>query len=144
VQAQMAERPENRPYVLIVDDEVAVLEVTRSMACALGWRPLVANTAEAAYALYRQHPQQIHHVLLDLRMPGTDGAALARRLRKLEGGVHIVLMTGDETEAHALMAREPLADGLLVKPFITADLESALAETRPRGLTPTPVAENPT
>ena len=114
--------------MLIVDDEVAVLDVTRSMACSLGRWPLVAGSAEAALALVQLYSPHIHHALIDLHMPGTDGAALARRLRLSHPDIHLTLMTGDEPEARALLAREPIADNLLVKPFALSELENALAE----------------
>lgn len=112
-------------FILIVDDEPAVLEVTRSMAASLGWHPLLANTSRHALDLFREHAESIGHVLLDLHMPGTDGASLALTLRAIRPDVHIELMTGDEAGATALLD-DGHADGLLVKPFQLADLMHAL------------------
>jgi CheY-like chemotaxis protein len=114
------------PYLLIADDEAGVLDVTRAMAVSLGWQPLLANTAEHALALFREHRDAIHHVLLDLHMPGVDGAGLARALRESRADVRLYLMTGDDLRAHDLLANGEFADGVLVKPFVLSQLERAL------------------
>jgi CheY-like chemotaxis protein len=112
-------------YVLIVDDELSVLEVTHTMVCTLGWKPLLANTSEHALRLFREHSGVIGHVLVDLHMPGTDGAMLARELRRVRPDVRIDMMTGDAAGAETLLL-DHLADGLLVKPFVLEDLEHML------------------
>ena len=111
------------PYLLIVDDELAVLDVTRAMACTLGWQPLLANTARHALDLFRDHAQTISYVLLDLHMPGTDGLELARALRAIQPDVHIAVMTGDEPATADSFGEPGLVDGVLVKPFALDDLD---------------------
>lgn len=112
-------------FILIVDDEPTVLEVTRSMAASLGWHPLLANTSRHALGLFRDHADTIGHVLLDLHMPGMGGAELAIALREIRPDVRIELMTGDEAGAGTLIDSGH-ADGLLVKPFQVTDLMHAL------------------
>ncbi|HTR96378.1 MAG TPA: response regulator [Candidatus Acidoferrales bacterium] len=115
-----------QPYVLIVDDELGVLDVTRSMALAKGWRPLLANTAEHALRLFREHASTIDTALLDLHMPGMDGAELARSMRELCPNARLVFMTGDESGAAALQHEGHLANGVLLKPFSVDELERLL------------------
>jgi CheY-like chemotaxis protein len=110
------------PYLLIVDDELAVLDVTRAMACSLGWQPLLANTSEHALELFREHADAIGHVLVDLHMPGIDGLELARELRAIRPHVRIAVMTGDEPATSGKIAASGLVDGVLVKPFALDDL----------------------
>jgi CheY-like chemotaxis protein len=110
------------PYLLIVDDEPAVLDVTRAMASSLGWQPLLANTAEHALELFREHADAIGHVLVDLHMPGLDGLELAQALRAIRPHVHIAVMTGDEPATGASFGAPGLVDSVLVKPFALEDL----------------------
>lgn len=111
-----------QPYLLIVDDELGVLEVTRSMALALGWRPLLASNAEHALALFREHARSIETALIDLHMPGMDGAELAGSMRAVSPGARLFFMTGDAVRAEALVDGLHLADGVLVKPFALEEL----------------------
>ena len=111
------------PYLLIVDDELAVLEVTRAMSCSLGWQPLLANTSSQALELFREHADRIGHVLVDLHLPSMDGLELARALREIQPGVHIAVMTGDEPAAHEWTGDPGLVDGVLVKPFTLDELD---------------------
>ena len=113
-------------YLLIADDEMGVLEVARAMALAIGRQPLIANTAEHAIALFRDHAAAIDQVLIDWHMPDLDGPALAQRMRSIRPDVEILLMTGDESHANAQAAGGGFADGVLVKPFVLDELEQAL------------------
>ena len=111
------------PYLLIVDDELAVLEVTRAMACSLGWQPLLANTSEHALELFREHADAIGYVLVDMHMPGISGLELAQALRAIQPHVHISVMTGDEAATSGALCPRGLVDGVLVKPFTLDDLD---------------------
>jgi CheY-like chemotaxis protein len=121
---------QGEPFILIVDDEPAVLEVTRAMTASLGWRPLLANSAAHAVAVFREHAASIAFVLLDLHVSGVEGGTLVRALRAIRPDIPIELMTGDRAGAEPLLAAG-LADGLLVKPFVIDDLGAAL-EVHPR------------
>jgi CheY-like chemotaxis protein len=112
-------------YLLIADDEMGVLEVARAMALAIGRQPLIANTAEHALALFRDHADAIEQVLIDYHMPGRNGPELARQMRALRPDVEIHLMTGDATHAAAIAVGD-VADGILIKPFVLDELERAL------------------
>ncbi len=114
------------PYLLIVDDEPVVLDVTRVMAGMLGYQPLLANTADHALELFREHARDIHHVLVDLHLPVRDGVTLAAELREIADDVRVELMTGDAAWADTLDALPEGIHGILVKPFSVPDLEHIL------------------
>ena len=60
-------------------------------------------------------------LVLDLRLPGEDGMALARQLRD-ESAIPIVMLTGRAEEADRVMGLELGADDYLVKPFSPREL----------------------
>lgn len=119
------------PYLLIVDDEMAILDVTRSMACALGWQPLLANTSEHALELFREHADDIGHVLIDLHMPRINGLELADAMRRIRPQVHVAIMTGDEPATASAMGGPGRVNSVLVKPFTLEDLDHGF-KRRPR------------
>ena len=115
------------PYLLIVDDEPGVLEVARLMAATLGWNPVLANSAEHALALVRDHVRELDHVLVDLHLRGSSGLELARGLRKLNPDLHLAVMTGDDVPAGRPLGEPGLVDAVLVKPFTVTDLDLVFA-----------------
>lgn len=114
------------PLLLIVDDDPAVLDVTRSMARAIGCRALLADSAAQALELFRDDPHRLSAVVVDLHLPGTDGLQLVRRLREVRDDVHVVLMTGDELDDDVLITAGMAASAVLLKPFHPDDLAAAV------------------
>lgn len=107
--------------VLIVDDIA-----TNRLVAAMHLRPSQARVLEAesgARALEVLDEDQVDLVLLDLNMPGMDGAATVAAIRALGGRnarVPVVAMTADATAADP-----PQMDGVLLKPL---DPERLIAE----------------
>lgn len=114
------------PYVLIADDEPAVLEVLRSMARALGCRPLLADTGSQALEMFREHHASIDCALVDLHMPQISGLELLREFRAIDPGARVLIMTGDHLEADQFASGAESPDGILAKPFFMTDLQQAL------------------
>lgn len=119
-------RPEHRPLLLIVDDDAAVLEVTRSMARSMGCRALVADSAAQALEAFRERADDLHAVLVDLHMPSIDGLALIHLVRAHRPGARVVLMTGDDIDEPVLARAGIGPGGVLVKPFSLDDLRAAV------------------
>lgn len=106
--------------VLIVDDDVSILETVASILRAEGYEVAAVETGEHALARARTwHPTLI---LLDMRMPGVDGWAVARSLRESGSRVPVVVMSAAESAEK--WAAEISAAGHLAKPF---DLDELIA-----------------
>ena len=102
--------------LLIVEDDDDVLDLLMTLVERDGYRAEGAGSAEEALDIAgRRTP---HCVVLDLGLPGIDGAELARRLRKRFGnGLVLIAVTGN-TDANALSeAEEAGVDYLLSKPL---------------------------
>jgi CheY-like chemotaxis protein len=74
-----------RPSVLVVDDLAANRHLAAVQLGAEGFDCALATGGEEALAAFAL--RRFDAVLLDLRMPGMDGLAAARRLRALPGAV---------------------------------------------------------
>jgi DNA-binding response OmpR family regulator len=112
--------------LLIVDDDAAVLDVTRSMARAIGCHALVADNGKQAFDLFRENSERIHAVIVDLNMPRVDGAELIRRIREHSPATFVMLMTGESPDTARVAAAGISPDFVLIKPFTLAGLKSAL------------------
>ncbi|MBD0263935.1 MAG: PAS domain S-box protein, partial [Tolypothrix sp. Co-bin9] len=64
----------NGELILVVDDEAAIREITKSTLETYNYRVLTASDGVEGVAIYAQHQQEISVVLLDMMMPWMDGA----------------------------------------------------------------------
>jgi len=80
--------------ILVVDDEIAIREITKGTLEAYGYRALTASDGTEAVALYAQHKDDIKIVLTDVMMPYMDGPLTIRALKKLNPQVKIIASSG--------------------------------------------------
>jgi DNA-binding NtrC family response regulator len=66
--------------LLIVDDERSVRESCREVAEALGFHTSIADSPEHSYRILDS--TNVDVVLLDLRLPGTNGIEVLREIRR--------------------------------------------------------------
>ncbi|HEY9884465.1 MAG TPA: PAS domain S-box protein, partial [Thermosynechococcaceae cyanobacterium] len=71
----------NGELVLVVDDEAMIRQTTQASLEANNYTVLTANDGIEAIALYAQHKDSIHLVLVDMMMPSMDGLTAIRTLR---------------------------------------------------------------
>jgi len=67
--------------VLIVDDEEVVLDVEGLMLKKMGFNILKANNSAKACRLYKNKKDDIDLVILDMIMPGDNGAVTYKKLK---------------------------------------------------------------
>src|SRR5512147_2554313 len=87
--------------ILIVDDEIGVRECLR-MLLKPYYDIYTAQDAEAALNIIKE--RKIHLITLDLNMPKLSGIETLRAIRKIDGEVPVIIITGygtqkDEEEA---------------------------------------------
>jgi DNA-binding response OmpR family regulator len=120
-------------HILAVDDDPSVRKVISNY---LGDNDIrvtaLASGREIADVMTRE---VIDLLVLDWRLPGEDGLAIARRLRA-ESKVPIIMLTGRNDEADRVMGLELAADDYLTKPFspreLLARIRALLRRTRER------------
>lgn len=110
--------------VLVVDDDPLILTVVDLMVRHVGHTVRTASDANAALDVLADAPADI--IVSDIRMPGMDGLALARLVRKDYPQIPIILMTGYLSEYSSGSASEIGVDGILKKPFKSTELIAAI------------------
>ncbi|MFY9558108.1 MAG: PAS domain S-box protein [Blastocatellia bacterium] len=112
--------------ILVVDDEAAIREITRSTLEAAGYQVLTASDGTEAVALYAQRTG-IKVVITDIVMPFMDGVATIRALRKLNPLIDIIVSTGtgDKSRNHG---DDPGVKTVLSKPYTAETLLKALTD----------------
>jgi CheY-like chemotaxis protein/GAF domain-containing protein len=114
--------------LLVVDAEEAVRQ---SAHLVLGHHGAVVETARDAHeaiALARQSPYAV--ALADIRLPDLDGYETYRRLREVQPGLPVILMTGFGYDPkHSIVkARQEGLQTVLYKPFRTDRLIEAVEQ----------------
>ena len=92
---QIAERLGcEQSYVLIVDDDAALLEAL-SQALRLRMRGIAVETADsAAAALDRLAAREYDAIVTDIKMPGMDGLGLLAEIRRRQPDTPTLMITG--------------------------------------------------
>ncbi len=108
-----------RTRILAIDDDPELLRQIRGALADAGYAPLgTGDPGELAHLLATERPAL---VLLDLKLPGTDGITLMQQVPGL-ADVPVLFISGygrDETVARALEAG---AEDYIVKPFSPTEL----------------------
>jgi len=124
--------------VLVVDDEGAIREMTKSTLSACGYRVLLAEDGHRAVSLCAAHKHDIAVAVIDMLMPGMDGAATMRALRRVGPELKFVAMTGALEPERPAKANE-VGEGnvtVLPKPFTNDQLLEALRLSLNDGILP--------
>ena len=112
--------------VLIVDDEEMVLDVEALMLERMGFKTLKANSPEKAYQLYKDKKENIDLVVLDMIMPGDNGAVVYKKLKRINSGIKVLISSGFWKDINV---REILNDGpnsFIQKPFKFAEFNKKI------------------
>ena len=110
-----------RPVILVVDDEPGLRE---SFHLILDDDYEVIDVPDGAAALDVIRSSQVDLVLLDIRLPGMDGIEVLERIKAIDEGLEVVLVTAVRTVRTAVAAMKLGAFDYLTKPFEEEDLLS--------------------
>ena len=114
--------------VLLVEDELAILDVATQMLEMQGYRVLAAATPGAAIRLAEEHRGEIHLLMTDVVMPEMNGRELAEKLLSLYPGLKRLFMSG--YTADAIAHHGVLDEGVqfIQKPFTFKTLAAKVRE----------------
>ena len=110
-----------RPVILVVDDEPGLRE---SFHLILDEDFEVIDVPDGTAALDVVRSTQVDLVLLDIRLPGMDGIEVLERIKGIDEGVEVVLVTAVRTVRTAVAAMKLGAFDYLTKPFEEEELLS--------------------
>ena len=114
--------------VLIVDDEDYVREILGEMIADLGLEAVQAEDGDRGLAAFEASRADFVACVIDLTMPGMSGLELLARVRKLDSGIPILLVSG--YSRHEVRQQEAKSPNLtfLQKPFTPDQFREALNE----------------
>ena len=107
--------------LMIVDDEERFLSTTEKLLQKKGVDVVTASSGAEALEKLRAH--SVHVVILDVKMPGLDGVATLREIKRQFPMVEVIMLTGHATVESAVEGLKTGAVDYLMKP---ADLDQIL------------------
>lgn len=107
------------PRALVVDDERNIRDLVKVYLVAAGFE--VDEAADGPTAVEMAAQSQYDAVVLDIMLPGADGAEVCRRIRETSD-VPVVMLTARDTEADKVELLDAGADDYVTKPFSPPEL----------------------
>jgi CheY-like chemotaxis protein len=127
--------------ILVIDDEPFVLEALKRVLASGTVAVIAASTADAGLAAMSEAPVDL--VIIDVILPGMDGVEAIKLIRRDHPGVRIIAISGGgnfglnsylpdaiSTSAYLAACKAAGADGVLAKPFETAELRSLIDQVQ--------------
>ena len=124
-----------RTPILVVDDDPQMLRYVRDALAAGGYAPLLTGNPEELPGLVRTHRPRL--VLLDLRLPGTDGIELMERIPEL-GDLPVIFISAYGSDETIVRALDAGAADYIVKPFSPTELTARVRGPCAGGRRPSP------
>jgi PAS domain S-box-containing protein len=111
--------------ILLVDDEAAIVETSRSILKRLGYEVTVVGDSLEALETFRRDPSAFDLIITDHTMPHMTGTELAQELMSVRPGIPIILCTG-----YSEMINRELAKDLGIREFVMKPVSrNELADT---------------
>jgi two-component system cell cycle sensor histidine kinase/response regulator CckA len=119
--------------ILVVEDEPAILDMTKTMLERLGYTVLTASTPGEAIRLAGAYTGVIHLLMTDVVMPEMNGRDLAKNLLTSFPALKRLFMSG--YTADVIAHQGVLDEGVhfIQKPFSKKDLAARVSEALERG-----------
>lgn len=111
-----------RAMVLVVDDEAAIVRLTRKVLETHGYQVMTASSPGEALRLARRRECEIHLLITDVVMPEMNGRTLSEKLTALQPSVKCIFMSGYTGDAISERGVHDQQVHLLGKPFSDTDL----------------------
>ncbi|MBW2742272.1 MAG: response regulator [Deltaproteobacteria bacterium] len=79
--------------ILLIDDEAGIRKLLSISLRGEGYDVITAENGKRGIELFEQEAPSI--VLTDIKMPGTDGIGVLRRIKEINPETEVIVITGD-------------------------------------------------
>src|ERR1700676_2958760 len=127
--------------ILVIDDESFVRQAIERVLASPNTSEVAASDAAAGFAALLE--SQIDVVIIDVVLPGMDGVAAIKQMRREYPDVRIIAISGGgnfglnsylpeaiSTNAYLAACKAAGANGTLAKPFETAELRALIDQVQ--------------
>ncbi|MDP2861416.1 MAG: response regulator [Desulfobacterales bacterium] len=121
-----------RPRILLVDDEVAFANNLLKLLSKRGYDAVVVYNGADAVNMVGE--KEFDVIILDMKMPGMDGIATLKEIKKKVPLVEVVILTGHGSIESGIEGMQLGAFDFLMKPVSIDDLQEKVSEAYRRKL----------
>jgi PAS domain S-box-containing protein len=119
----------NGELILVVDDERAILEISRETLEGRGYRVVTAANGAEAVERFRSSPRgAISLVITDVNMPIMNGLAVVEALRATDPTVKVIIASGLVADLEPIKRKGLEIQGYLMKPFTSQRLLASIRD----------------
>ena len=112
--------------ILLVDDEERFLSTTQKLLERKGYTVHTAPNGMEAFEQLKNHHIQV--VILDVKLPGMDGIAILRKIKRDFPLIEVIMLTGHGTVESAVEGVKLGAANYLIKPADIDDISEKIKE----------------
>lgn len=114
--------------ILLIEDDKALMEVSRAGIEMMGHEVLMASTGKEAVALAGNSKQKIDLALLDFKLPDMEAKRVFLELKAHRPSIKVIVCSGYSIDGPVREVMEAGADGFLQKPFKFSVLSKRIDE----------------
>ena len=115
--------------LMVVDDEPGIRQILGEGLRLARYRVLAASCCGEALELLRQEDQAVRVAIVDLNMPGLDGARCLGEMKAMRPGLKVILCSGFFGPGQAAPELAGAADACLAKPFSIEEVVELVRRT---------------
>lgn len=118
----------NGELILVVDDELAINQITKNILESHNYRVLIATNGIEALSVYNQYKDEIQVVMIDMMMPKMAGNITVSALQMINPQIKIIAMSGIATIENLAKDSQSRGTKFLPKPFSPEELLTQIQE----------------
>jgi two-component system cell cycle sensor histidine kinase/response regulator CckA len=117
-----------RGGILLIDDENMIRDVASEMLQLLGYTVYQAAGGKEAIDIYRADKDKIDLVILDMILPGMNGAQVLEKLKQIAPDVKVILSSGYSMQGEVQKVMESGCFGFIQKPYLFTELSRIIKQ----------------
>lgn len=113
--------------ILVIEDEMAVSELTKTILEAYGYRVITAQNGIQGISLFEEHRNEIKVLVTDTDMPYIDGMGAIQAIKELKPDIPVIIASGSKRDTEQMRKIDAKQVTSLGKPFSAEQLLIAVA-----------------
>lgn len=108
------------PKILIIEDDKTIVEGLEDTLQFHDYTVFTAGNGKEGFKLFQKQKPDL--IILDIMLPGVDGFEVCKKIKQLDRGMPIIMLTAKSQESDKLLGFELGADDYITKPFSVKEL----------------------